>query len=218
VYALHSRISALDYTVELKVECPDINVNDASFMDMAVMIDDHNTVQDFLACEMYPLASSFGFRDVTVGTTTVSKVKAPLPVFPIEPVSTEDAGRLLTKVETNIERTLGNFVPNKHNALATGKLLNDGRLNWVFEQMGILYTPRPLPGTKASQAATHKCKADMSKKATTKKPRVALCGKVTPVKTVAKRYTVKVIHPKGKPWAEMYVRNRIASGEAHRGI
>jgi hypothetical protein len=115
--------------VELKVECLDINVNDASFMDMAVMIDDHNTVQDFLACEMYPLASSFGFRDVTVGTTTVSKVKAPLPVFPIEPVSTEDAGRLLTKVETNIERTLGNFVPNKHNALATGKLLNDGRLN-----------------------------------------------------------------------------------------
>jgi hypothetical protein len=49
---------------------------------------------------MYPLASSFGFRGVTIDTTPVSKVRTPLPLFPIEAVCVESASRVLVEVET----------------------------------------------------------------------------------------------------------------------
>jgi hypothetical protein len=118
-----------------------------------------------------PLASGFGFKDVTMGIMVVSKVKTPLTVSPVELVSAEDVGCHLTKVETDAERILGSFGPKEHDALMTGKLLNGGRLNRVFEQMGISYVPLPLPGTR-------KHKADMSKKVAVKKPNVAQSLKV----------------------------------------
>jgi hypothetical protein len=68
----------------------------------------------------------------------------------VEPVSAEDAGRFLAKVETNVEMILGSYGPKEHDALMTAKLPNGGRLNWVFEQMGVPYAPRPLPGIEAS--------------------------------------------------------------------
>jgi hypothetical protein len=82
---------------------------------------------------MYPLASSFGFRDVTLGTTPLSKVRTPLPVFLVETVSTESANRILVEVEMEEDRILGSFGPNEHDALITVKLPNGRRLNCVFE-------------------------------------------------------------------------------------
>jgi hypothetical protein len=66
VYTLHSRISALDYMVDLEVECSDKDVNDVTFVRATVTIGGCDTVKEFIACGMFPLASSFGFRDVTI--------------------------------------------------------------------------------------------------------------------------------------------------------
>jgi hypothetical protein len=178
VYALHSWISTLDYMVELEVECPDSDMNDAAFICATVIIGGCDVIKEFIACGMYPLASSFGFKDVIMGTMVVSKVKTPLPIFPVEPVSAEDGGCFLTKMEMNVERILGIFGPKEHDVLMIGKLLNGGRHNRVFERMGITYVPLPLPGTKASHAATQKRKADMSKKVAVKKLKVAQSVKV----------------------------------------
>jgi hypothetical protein len=103
----------------------------------------------------------------------------------------------LAKVETDAKRILASFGPKEYDALAIAKLPNNGRLNPMFEQMGIPYAPRLLPGTEASQ--TQKCKADMSKKAPAKKPKVAQFGKAMPTKTIVKRSIVKVIRLKAKP-------------------
>jgi hypothetical protein len=97
------------------------------------------------------------------------------------------------------EKILGSFRPKEHDALMTGNLLNGGRLNQVFEHMGISYASHPLPGTEASSMATRKQKDDMSKKATAKKLKVAQSSKAMPTKTIAKRSIIKVIHPKAKP-------------------
>jgi hypothetical protein len=148
---------------------------------------------------MYPLASSFSFRDVTIGTMAVSKVETPLPVFPVEPLAVEDGGRFLAKVEMDAEMILGSFGPREHDALVTEKLLNGGQLNRVIEQMGIPYAPCPLPVTKASQAVTRKWKANMLKKAAAKKPKVAQSGKAILAKTVAQRSIITVVHLKAKP-------------------
>jgi hypothetical protein len=101
----------------------------------------------------------------------VSKVETPLPVFLMEPVSVEVVGHFLVKVGTDAERILGSFGPKEYDVLVTVKPPNNGRLNRVFEQMGIPYGPHPLLGTEASQVETEKREADMSKKSTSKKRR-----------------------------------------------
>jgi hypothetical protein len=88
---------------------------------------------------MYPLTSGFDFRGVTIGTIPVPKVRTPLPMFPVEAVSVENASRILAEVETKVENVLGSFGLKKYDALTTTKLPNGGRLNCIFEQMGLAY-------------------------------------------------------------------------------
>jgi hypothetical protein len=83
---------------------------------------------------MYPLASSFRFRDMTIGMIVMSKVQTPLPLFPIEVVSTKNTGHFLAKIETDAERILGTFGPKEYDALRMVKLLNGGHLNRVLSR------------------------------------------------------------------------------------
>jgi hypothetical protein len=103
MYALHLRMSALDYTVELEVECPDDDANDAAFVQATATIRGRDTVEEFLACKMYPLAADFGFHGMAVGMMPMSKVQTPLPLLAIEAVSTRGADRVFVVVEIEIE-------------------------------------------------------------------------------------------------------------------
>jgi hypothetical protein len=51
------------------MECLDSDADDAAFVRATTTIGDHDAVEESLAYGMYPLTSSFSFRDVTVGTT-----------------------------------------------------------------------------------------------------------------------------------------------------
>jgi hypothetical protein len=113
---------------------------------------------------MYPLAFGFGFRYVAVGTTMVSEVETPLPVFPMDVIYAGASARFLAKVQTDAEKSLGSYGPKEQEACMVVKLSNGGRLNRVFEQMGVSYGPRPLPGSEAFRPASRKKKADLSKK------------------------------------------------------
>jgi hypothetical protein len=128
-------------------------------------------------------ASGFSFKDMPVGTTPVSKVWTPLPLFPIELVSTEDISRVLVEVETEVERFLGSFGPRDCDAVMAVKLPNGGHLNRVFEQKGVAYAPRPLPGSEASQVVRDKRKAEVSKKPAVKKAKTSI-GCAAPSKMV----------------------------------
>jgi hypothetical protein len=68
VHALHSRMSMLDYAVEPEVECLDNDPNDTAFIQAST------TIEEYLACKMYPLAASFGFESVPLGMTPLLKV------------------------------------------------------------------------------------------------------------------------------------------------
>jgi hypothetical protein len=104
-----------------------------------------DAVEEFMACKMYPLASGFGFRGVTVGTTPVLKVPTPLSVFPMEVVSVDGASRILVEIETEAKRILGSFGPKEYDAMSMAKLPNGGCLNRIFEHMGLAYAPWLLP-------------------------------------------------------------------------
>jgi hypothetical protein len=78
VYALHSRLSAPNCIVEPKVECPDSDVNDAAFIQVSATIRGCDAIEEFVACKVYPLVSSFDFRGLSIDTTPVSKIRTPL--------------------------------------------------------------------------------------------------------------------------------------------
>jgi hypothetical protein len=101
-----------------------------------------------MACKMYPLASSFGSKSVTLSTTPVLKVCTSLLVFLVEMVSTENGSRVLAEVETEAERILCSFGPKEYDALTTTKLPNDGRLNHVFEQLGWIMLHALFPAAR----------------------------------------------------------------------
>jgi hypothetical protein len=71
VHVLHSQMSALDYTVEPEVECSDDDPNDAAFVRATTTIGGRDAVEEFVAYKMFPLASSFSFKDTLVGTTPI---------------------------------------------------------------------------------------------------------------------------------------------------
>jgi hypothetical protein len=129
---------ALDYTVEKEVECPEDDANDTTFIWATATIGGWDAIEEFVACKMYPLASSFGFSGVSVSTTPVSKIQTLLPLFPIETVFVENSHRVLAEVEIEAERILGSFSPKEHDALEMEKLLNGGRLNHDFSRWGDL--------------------------------------------------------------------------------
>jgi hypothetical protein len=111
VYVLHSRMSTLDYIIELEVECHDDDANDATFVRAIAIIGGRDTVEEFMASKMYPLAVGFGLHGVAIDTTSMLKVQTPLPLFLIEAVPMGDASRVLEKVETEVERFLGSIRP-----------------------------------------------------------------------------------------------------------
>jgi hypothetical protein len=117
VYALHSWMSELYYTVEPEVECPNNNPNNAAFVRATTTIGGRDAVEEYVACKIYPLAASFGFESVPLGMTPVSKVETPLPLFIVGTIAVEHVDQFLVKVETKAGRVLGRFRPREYDAL-----------------------------------------------------------------------------------------------------
>jgi hypothetical protein len=91
MYALHSQMGELDYTIEPEVECPDNDPNDAAFIQVTATIRGRDGVEEYVACMIYPLAANFSFKSVPLGATPVSKVESPLPLFTMGTIVVEHA-------------------------------------------------------------------------------------------------------------------------------
>jgi hypothetical protein len=130
VYALHSRMSELDYTVEPEVECPD---NDAAFIWATTTIMGCDAVEEYVAYKIYLLVPSFSFKSVLLRMTPVSNVETPLPLFDVGTIAMEHTDRFLAEVETEAKRVLGSFRPREYDALRVANILNDGHLKHILE-------------------------------------------------------------------------------------
>jgi hypothetical protein len=197
----------LDYAVEPEVECSDNDSNDAAFVRATATIGGRDAVEEYTACKIFPLAANFRFESMPLGTTPVSRVETPLLMFAMGTIAAEYADHFLAEVETETEKVLGSFGPREYDALRWVNIPNGGRLNRDFKQMGVLYSPRPGPGSTASQSANRKRKAVVAKKTAAKKAkagsgpasssRVVLPPpKAGPTKKVS---VLKISHPKARP-------------------
>jgi hypothetical protein len=164
VHVLHSRMSALDYTVEPEVECSDDDTNDAAFVQATTIIGSQDTIEEFLACKMFALASGFGFKYVPVSTTPMSKIRTSLPLF---------LWRMLALFWWKWRlRSRGSWGASGRGSMTRlwRRSFQMGVVLIVFlSKWGWFMPPRPLPGSEASQAARDKRKSQSIKETSCKK-------------------------------------------------
>jgi hypothetical protein len=129
----------LDYAVEPKVECLDNDPNNVAFVRATVTIGGYDAIEEYTVCKIFPLAASFGFESVPLGTTPMSKVEPPLLLFAVGTIVVEHADHFLAEVEMETKEVLGSFGLREYNALRVANIPNDGCLNHVLEQMGVPY-------------------------------------------------------------------------------
>jgi hypothetical protein len=105
------------------------------------------------------------------------------------------------------ERVLVSFGLREYDALRMTNISSGDHLNRVLEQMRVSYAPRPLLGSKVSQAAIKKWKAEVLMNPTAKKAKAGP-NRATPSKTVPpppkigptnKIGVLKITRPKAKP-------------------
>jgi hypothetical protein len=97
-----------------------------------------------VSCGVWPLPANVSFEQVKVGLTLVSKLKVPLPRFPLSREDEEDDACFLVRVEQEARNIVGNYMCVEHEAYVNG-LPHNGWLNRVLELPGVAYGPRPVP-------------------------------------------------------------------------
>jgi hypothetical protein len=78
VYALHSYMIELSFITDPPFECPDKEVSDAAFVKASRTIDDRDAMEEYVACGLLPLSTSFGLGEVVDREVNVSKLLIPM--------------------------------------------------------------------------------------------------------------------------------------------
>jgi hypothetical protein len=157
------------FSTEPTFYCLDNNLSDDTFVWASKSIRGWDVVEDFVACGVWPLASSVSFDQVSVSVTLMSKLKVPLPMFVAALKDGEDDTKFLARVELEAKVIVG--------------LQNNGHLNRVFELAGVAYGPHLVPDSDASTEASKKRKADATGKAPLKHPKTPGKKRAETVKT-----------------------------------
>jgi hypothetical protein len=81
MHVLRSYMCGLDFRTETPFDRSDDNSGDISFIWATKFVGGRDAIEEFLACDVYPLAAGVSFHRVAVGVTSVSKLKIPLPKY-----------------------------------------------------------------------------------------------------------------------------------------
>jgi hypothetical protein len=122
-----------------------------------------------VSCGVWLLAADVSFKHVKVGLTPISKLKVPLPRFPLSHKDEEDGTSFLARVEQEARTIVGSYTRVEHEACNAG-LENNGHLNHVLELTEVAYGPRPTP---VSVEVLKKRKSEASGKVSAKCPKVS---------------------------------------------
>jgi hypothetical protein len=114
-YPLSSMMTRLNYLMEAPFDCGLEDANFAAFVEATSIIGGHDTVEEFLACGLWPLSEKFGFK-VETKESPLSKVVVPMPqVTPI--IRAQEPGAAFEAWIANAANLLvGNYNITKHNA------------------------------------------------------------------------------------------------------
>jgi hypothetical protein len=117
MYILRSYMCGLDFRMEPPFDCADDDLGDVAFVQATKFIRGRDAMEEFLACGVYPLATSAEFNRVATHTTPISKLKVPLSKFvAFRKDDDEDDVQFLVRVELEAEGIVGNYTKLEHDA------------------------------------------------------------------------------------------------------
>jgi hypothetical protein len=104
-------MSCLNFRMKPSFECADDDLSDADFVWVLRNIGGWDTVEEFVSCDICPLAFGVSFERVKVGVMPVTKLKVPLPGFVVAREGDEDDIRLLARIEMEARVIVGSYTP-----------------------------------------------------------------------------------------------------------
>jgi hypothetical protein len=119
-------------------------LSDDAFIWASSNIGGQDAVEEFVSCGVWPLAADVSFEHVKVDLTLVSKLKVPLPRFPLSREDDEDDTHFVVRVEQEARNIVGGYTHMEHKA-CIASLPNNSRLNCVLEVVGVAYGSHPVP-------------------------------------------------------------------------
>jgi hypothetical protein len=162
-HVLHSHICGLDFRTVPPFDYADNDPGDPAFVKATKFIKGRYSVEEYLACSMYPFSARVSFEGVADGVSPVSRLKLPLPKFEVVRKDDEDDVQFLARVELDAEGVVGSYTRLEHDVCVTS-LRDGGCPNRVFELAGVAYKSHPVPGTDAFTEASKKRKMDAAGK------------------------------------------------------
>jgi hypothetical protein len=188
VHALRLHMNALKFHTKPFIENSGEDLSDDAFIWASKSIRGRDVVEEFASCGVRPLAADVSFEHVKVGLTLVSKLKVPLPRFPLSREDQEDDTSLLARVEQEARTIVGSYTRVEHEA-CVADLQNNGHLNHVLKLTGVAYGPHLALVTAK---VLKKRKADATRKVLAKCPKAHEKKGTVPAKVAA-------MHVKGGP-------------------
>jgi hypothetical protein len=145
-------MTPLKYLTDAPYKCGADDVNVMAFEEAEAIIRGHDVVEAFLSYGIRPLSEGWEF-EVERKESPLSKVIVPMPKV-IPAIGEREAGETFeAQIVLAVGQLVGNYSSSEHRTCS--KELRHGRLNHVFELVGVSYQPRPEPiahATKKRQA------------------------------------------------------------------
>jgi hypothetical protein len=167
IYALRLHMSTLKFHTKPSIENSGEDLSNDAFIWASKSIGGWDVVEEFVSCGVWPLAAGVSFKHVKVGLTPISKLKVPLPRFPLSHEDDEDDAGFLVRVEQEARVIVGSYTHTEHKA-CIASLQNNSHLNRVLELTGVAYGCHPVP---VSAEVLMKRKADTTGKVLAKHPK-----------------------------------------------
>jgi len=149
-YTLQSYMNNLKFVANPPHGCAEDDRNDAVFVTATKTIGGRDAVEEYLTCDVQPLSQGWELGEAPLALTLKSKVEVPLPKFKPRGLSKKSNAVFVRLITVLAEKILGKYTWTEH-CTCIDQIPNGGRLNRVFEELGVEYGARPIPEQPASR-------------------------------------------------------------------
>jgi hypothetical protein len=143
----------VDLEVELSPELKKASRSSAStgaFYQATCVITMRNALEEFVAADIWPCQPRWGSWAFKVQWLHGLDQNVRSPIFNIKQPADKTDDEVVAEVEKNVVQMIGNFT-HKEWECAQRILKHQGRVNRVFDEMGVTYSPRPVPPTASKK-------------------------------------------------------------------
>jgi hypothetical protein len=143
----------VDLEVELSPELTKASRSSASigaFYQATCVITTCDALEEFVAADIWPCQPRWGSWAFKVQWLPGLDQNVRNPIFNVKRPTNKTDDEVVAEVEKKVVQMIGNFT-HKEWECAQRILKHQGRVNRVFDEMGVTYSPQPVPPTASKK-------------------------------------------------------------------